>query len=64
MDDSEISRRRFCMERRGQRLGPNARGGGEYGEDRRGSCDLLLVRLVAGTALAVVGSGFGVCAGS
>ena len=49
------------MRRGFQRLGPNAGGGAERGTGRCWSRDVVVVRLVAGTASGVAGSWFGVC---
>jgi hypothetical protein len=43
-----------------QRLGLNAGGGAERGSGRRLSCEVVVVRRVAGTAAEVAGSWFGV----
>ena len=43
-----------------QRLGPNAGGGAERGSGRCLSCEVVVVRRVAGTAAGVAGSWFGV----
>jgi hypothetical protein len=43
-----------------QRLGPNAGGGAERGSGRCLSCEVVVVRRVAGTAAGIAGSWFGV----
>ena len=57
---SEMHLRR-CDGRGSQRLGPNAGGGAERGLGGCWSSDVVVVRLVAGTASGVAGSWFGVC---
>jgi hypothetical protein len=51
----------ICREVVFQRLGPNVGGGAERGLAGCSFGDLLVVRLVAGTALALVVAAFGVC---
>jgi hypothetical protein len=47
-----------------QRLGPNAGGGAERGTGRCRFSDVVVVRLITGTALEVAGPWFGICGGS
>jgi hypothetical protein len=51
-------------EARFQRVGPTAGGGAERGLGGCWSCDVVVVRLVDGTALGVGGSWLGICGGS